>query len=76
MGPIQAQFFFSGVLADRESPEQPFVALNKDQFSQTHVRLTGVPTALVAKWLTLGRRVTPLVPLNSWGSQDLCSACI
>lgn len=43
MGPPQAQIFLSGVLADRESPEQPFMALNKEHLSLTHVRLIGVP---------------------------------
>lgn len=43
MGTPQAQLFLSGVLADRESPEQPFVAQSKEPLSQTHVRLTGTP---------------------------------
>lgn len=46
MGPPQTQNFLSGVLADRESPEQPFMALNKEHLSQTHVRPTGVPKNL------------------------------
>ena len=43
MGPPQTQIFSSGVLADRESPEQPLMTLNKEHHSQTHVRLIGVP---------------------------------
>lgn len=49
MPPPNTQLFLSGVLADRESPEQPFVAQSKEQLSQTHVRLTGAPRTLVTQ---------------------------
>lgn len=62
MGTPQAQLFLSGVLADRESPEQPFVSQSKEPLSQTHVRLTGPPRVLVTRWLILGKKVTLPVP--------------
>ncbi|KAK7800931.1 hypothetical protein U0070_015703 [Myodes glareolus] len=53
-----SQLSDKGVLADRESPEQPFVAQSKEPLSQTHVRLTGPPRVLVTRWLILGKKGT------------------